>query len=1210
MGMLRICFLILALAGVYVSGQGKSYKCTFETGICPFLNNVKDNKENWKIGRGRLNKADTGPSVDHTLGTGLGTYLFVNVSSAKTNPVSLQTVVVKNTFCVRFFYHMYGANIGDLTVQTQSASSPKETVKYFTRSRTQGDRWKEAFFSVMPSGSMKLKGYRVIFTAKHGVASKTRGDIALDDIELIPGKCSNDKDALKLCSFDDSDCGYTATRKDSLQWSWKSESQSKSFWQELVRSDMQPTMDHTLGTEIGGYWYCEGNSASLQTPLLSSPVYKKPKNPMNCLHFYYYIDGDGSSWLWGSVKNAFIQAHLNFPNSKEGRQWLVTRAKNVTYHRQWTYVEAQAKITADFQLQFTAGLETGVNALVALDDVKFLTGNCPETGFCDFEENKCLWKDGVAGEYNWVRKCGSCSTNSEIGPTQDHTLDKAEGNYVVFSTINKQAGAEANLESEFFPPDKKSRCLTFYYSISGKNVGTLKALRREENVTESTLWLMKGDQGNIWKKGQAVLKPSILYSQVVFRGIIGTGKNGFMALDDIRVRSGEQCVLSPPTADPRYDAMDRLTCAFDDKNLCSWKQDTSTLAWKFGNGSLIESTGPKQPMSGKGNYIYISSYEGAQSNNEKIARIVSPVISSFHPDSACFSFYYHMFGAHVGELRVFLVPMQDEKTPLGRQVIWKRRGTQPDKWLQFRDSLNVTEGDYRLEIEAEGGNGFAGDIAIDDIAMNLGACPGVDMCDFESSLCGWKIEPSKKGKFSWQRGVSLNKGPAQDHTTNTKVGYYLQAVADPGAETEEVTYLVSPLYGNRWGPHCLTFWYYRPGLSVGKISILTRIGSKENLQWSATRDVGKFWHYGQVTINEKSAMRVVFQAEKGPKGDYEMAIDDILIQNSKCGETAACNFNNDYCSYFLNETSDFAWLLGTGRVVNTQLVDLPPADNSVENGMYVYADMTLPGIKENQQAVLVSEILEVPTRAVSCLTFYYHKNGKDKSTLSVGKATLYNTDQDMQYKIVELYSTTDNSGKEWMKQMVNVVGSQGTTHQIYFQAVKGNGSRAFIAIDDISVKDGQCQAPTTEPPVTVTEMPVTSISCDFDKGKFCSWKADNTKLKWQINVPSKAKDKMPKVDHTLGNYLGRYAYVQGDNNSPKEGTMTSSDTPSEWKGNFCFSFWYFMNVDGENSLKVNAEHRPRWRYEFVNFWTKQGNFGYRWKHAYVHIKSNKINPKV
>ncbi|GFU27739.1 MAM and LDL-receptor class A domain-containing protein 2, partial [Nephila pilipes] len=202
---------------------------------------------------------------------------------------------------------------------------------------------------------------------------------------------------------------------------------------------------------------------------------------------------------------------------------------------------------------------------------------------------------------------------------------------------------------------------------------------------------------------------------------------------------------------------------------------------------------------------------------------------------------------------------------------------------------------------------------------------------------------------------------------------------------------------------------------------------------------------------------IVFQAEKGLRGENEMAIDDILIQNSKCGATAECNFNNNYCSYFLNDTSDFAWLLGTGRVVNTQLIDTPPGDNSVENGMYIYADMTLPSLKENQQAVLMSEILEVPTKAVSCLTFYYHKNGEDKSTLSVGKATLDNTDKDMQYVIKELFSTTDNSGRGWIKQMVNVDGNQGTSHQLYFQAVKGSGSRSFVAVDDISVEDGQCQ---------------------------------------------------------------------------------------------------------------------------------------------------------
>lgn len=78
----------------------------------------------------------------------------------------------------------------------------------------------------------------------------------------------------------------------------------------------------------------------------------------------------------------------------------------------------------------------------------------------------------------------------------------------------------------------------------------------------------------------------------------------------------------------------------------------------------------------------------------------------------------------------------------------------------------------------------------------------------------------------------------------------------------------------------------------------------------------------------------MFKAEKGPNNDHRMAIDDILIKNSACGNPANCDFNNDYCSYFLNETSDFAWMLGTGRVVNTQLIDAVPEDNSVKNGKF------------------------------------------------------------------------------------------------------------------------------------------------------------------------------------------------------------------------------------------------------------------------------------
>ncbi|GBO07592.1 hypothetical protein AVEN_239893-1, partial [Araneus ventricosus] len=50
--------------------QTKRYKCDFEQGsICSFLTNTEGNAENWRIGRGKLTVADTGPSVDHTTGS-------------------------------------------------------------------------------------------------------------------------------------------------------------------------------------------------------------------------------------------------------------------------------------------------------------------------------------------------------------------------------------------------------------------------------------------------------------------------------------------------------------------------------------------------------------------------------------------------------------------------------------------------------------------------------------------------------------------------------------------------------------------------------------------------------------------------------------------------------------------------------------------------------------------------------------------------------------------------------------------------------------------------------------------------------------------------------------------------------------------------------------------------------------------------------------
>ena len=49
------------------------------------------------------------------------------------------------------------------------------------------------------------------------------------------------------------------------------------------------------------------------------------------------------------------------------------------------------------------------------------------------------------------------------------------------------------------------------------------------------------------------------------------------------------------------------------------------------------------------------------------------------------------------------------------------------------------------------GNGWEGDIALDDIKLTVGDCPISDVCTFESGLCdGWEKGPD--GDFEWSRG--------------------------------------------------------------------------------------------------------------------------------------------------------------------------------------------------------------------------------------------------------------------------------------------------------------------------------------------------------------------------------------------------------------------------------------------------------------------------
>lgn len=82
---------------------------------------------------------------------------------------------------------------------------------------------------------------------------------------------------------------------------------------------------------------------------------------------------------------------------------------------------------------------------------------------------------------------------------------------------------------------------------------------------------------------------------------------------------------------------------------------------------------------------------------------------------------------------------------------------------------------FKVIVRATKGNGYQGDIAVDDFRIRDGICPAKGDCDFEHvDFCDWKQESSSSDDFDWiigsGRTASVFTGPSIDHTTQSSGG--------------------------------------------------------------------------------------------------------------------------------------------------------------------------------------------------------------------------------------------------------------------------------------------------------------------------------------------------------------------------------------------------------------------------------------------------------
>lgn len=139
---------------------------------------------NWSVREGMTGSASTGPEGDHT--TGQGAYLYTESSLGSVGDTALLfspclDLTSTSNPGLRFYYHRYGAGMGRLEVDILTAGSQVPVFQISSQQQNSGTApWIEQIINLAAFSGDTIQ---VLFRAIKGNSST--GDMALDDLEIV-----------------------------------------------------------------------------------------------------------------------------------------------------------------------------------------------------------------------------------------------------------------------------------------------------------------------------------------------------------------------------------------------------------------------------------------------------------------------------------------------------------------------------------------------------------------------------------------------------------------------------------------------------------------------------------------------------------------------------------------------------------------------------------------------------------------------------------------------------------------------------------------------------------------------------------------------------------------------------------------------------------------------------------------------------------------
>lgn len=170
---------------------------------------------------------------------------------------------------------------------------------------------------------------------------------------------------------------------------------------------------------------------------------------------------------------------------------------------------------------------------------------------------------------------------------------------------------------------------------------------------------------------------------------------------------------------PYFENFEAFTSSTAAVNQQGWTNtSTTTPEWESGTSTSSGNTGPVEDhtIGSGGMFLYLETSGGGLGDFSDLVSPVIPIGPQFH--ALQFSFWYHKYGATMGDLEVYIDTngVSDHLVTIPGET----HANQTDPWLNFSSMLVGYEGqNVRLRFRGIRGSSFTGDMAIDDVSLDL-----------------------------------------------------------------------------------------------------------------------------------------------------------------------------------------------------------------------------------------------------------------------------------------------------------------------------------------------------------------------------------------------------------------------------------------------------------------------------------------------------------